>query len=66
MIILIYQFASQLMRIFRRCLPEKGGDVIIERSFPAALENYKITIPRIIELYDPFLKITIEERVGVF
>ena len=66
MIILIYQFASQLMRIFRRCLPEKGGDVIIERSFPAALEIYKIWIAGIIEHYVACLKITIEERVGVF
>ena len=65
-IILIYQFAAQLVRIFGGSLPQERGQVVIERSLSATLIINEIRIALCIEHHIACLKITIHETVVFF
>ena len=62
-IVFVNQLTTQLIGIFRRCLPEERGKVIIIRSLAPTLEINKIRIPLGVKHHVTSLEVTIEESI---
>ena len=61
--VFVQQFVTQTLRIFGFGLPQEGSDVVVERSFPSALE---VNEPRFAILYHDVaaLEVAVHEGVG--
>ena len=65
-VVFINEFSTQLIRIFRRCLPQERGEIVIEWSFPSALEINETRIALRVYHHIASLEIAIQKAVGLF
>ena len=61
----VNQFVAKFLRIFSRCLPQKGSYIVQNRALSSALKIDEERISVLVEHHVASLKVAVEERVAV-